>query len=249
MGTVFSFDVRGDSGPRTRTALAAATVWLHHVDEEFSPYRPGSQLSRLARGELAPDDCSPEVREVLRLCADAERRSGGWFSARYAGGLDPTGLVKGWAVERAAAMLRSAGAPAVCVNGGGDVQLHGGPWRVGVADPLRPGAVVTVVEARHTLAVATSGPAERGCHILDPHTGAPPADALASVTVLARGLTDADAWATAACAMGADRARGWLEELPGAEAFAVTSDGGTWQTRGFARSRLGETGAASGRTG
>ncbi|MEU3463511.1 FAD:protein FMN transferase [Streptomyces sp. NPDC006733] len=235
MGTVVSFDVRGDAGPRTRAALAAATAWLHHVDEEFSPYRPGSQISRLARGDLAPGGCSPQVREVLRLCADAERRSGGWFSARYAGGIDPTGLVKGWAVERAAAMLHSAGAPAVCVNGGGDVQLHGGPWRVGVADPLRPGAVATVVEARHTLAVATSGPAERGCHILDPHTGAPPADPLASVTVVARTLTEADAWATAACAMGAERARGWLAALPGAEAFAVTPAGATWKTAGFAR--------------
>lgn len=243
MGTVFSFDVRGDTGPRTRTALTAATAWLHHVDEQFSPYRPGSQISRLARGEIDPDRCSPEVREVLRLCADAEQRSGGWFSTRYAGGLDPTGLVKGWAVERVAAMLHSAGADSVCVNGGGDVQLHGGPWRVGVADPLRPGSVVATIETRRALAVATSGPGERGCHILDPHTGAPPADPLASLTVVCPGLTDADTWATAACAMGGARARAWLEDMPGVEAFAVTPDGGTWQTSGFATgSRLPHTG-------
>jgi thiamine biosynthesis lipoprotein len=234
MGTVFSFDVRGGDGPRAEAALHAAAAWLHHVDEVFSPYRPDSQISRLAAGKLALSACAPEVREVLALCETAGRLSGGWFSARYAGGLDPTGLVKGWAVERAAAMLASGGADAVCVNGGGDVQVRGGPWRIGVADPLRPGALAAVVDADGELAVATSGPAERGCHIVDPHTGRPPAAALASLTVVCRGLTDADARATAAYAMGPDRARRWLDALPGTDAFAVAADGTTWRTAGFA---------------
>ncbi|OMI41431.1 thiamine biosynthesis lipoprotein [Streptomyces sparsogenes DSM 40356] len=238
MGTVFSLDVRevpGAGRPRVRAALDGAAAWLHRVDEVFSPWRADSQLSRLRRGELELSRCDADVRDVLRLCDEAERTSGGWFSARYAGEVDPTGLVKGWAVERAARMLVSAGAGSVCVNGGGDVQTHGGPWRVGIADPLRPGELAAVVEARGELAVATSGPAERGCHILDPYTGAPPADQLASVTVVCRGLADADAWATAACAMGAERARRWLQRLPDAAAFAVTADGTTWRTSGFTR--------------
>ncbi|MEU5614394.1 FAD:protein FMN transferase [Streptomyces sparsogenes] len=238
MGTVFSLDVRevpDADRPRVRAALDGAAAWLHRVDEVFSPWRADSQISRLRRGELELSRCDADVRDVLRLCGEAERTSGGWFSARYAGEVDPTGLVKGWAVERAARMLVSAGAGSVCVNGGGDVQTHGGPWRVGIADPLRPGELAAVVEARGELAVATSGPAERGCHILDPYTGAPPADQLASVTVVCRGLADADAWATAACAMGAGRARRWLQRLPDAAAFAVTADGTTWRTSGFAR--------------
>jgi thiamine biosynthesis lipoprotein len=237
MGTVFSFDVRDVADAslvRVRTALDAAVASLHRVDEVFSPYRPDSQLSRLARGELTVAGCDPEVTEVLRLCGDAERDSDGWFTTRYAGTLDPTGLVKGWAVERAAGMLVSAGAGAVCLNGGGDVQLHGGPWRVGIADPLRPGELAAVVEADGDLAVATSGPAERGCHIVDPHTGAPPAAGLASITVVCPSLTDADARATAAYAMG-DAARAWLTDLPRTEAFAVAADGVTWQTSGFSR--------------
>ncbi|WP_328466043.1 FAD:protein FMN transferase [Streptomyces sp. NBC_00448] len=230
MGTVFSFDVRG-AGPRAAAALDAAVAWLHHVDETFSTYRPASQISRLAAGTLALSACSPEVWEVLRLCEAAERRSGGWFSARYAGDFDPTGLVKGWAVERAAAMVSSAGADAVCVNGGGDVQVHGGPWRIGVSDPLRRGALATVVHADGELAVATSGPAERGCHIVDPATGRPPAAALASLTVVCRGLTDADTYATAGYAMG-ESARAWLGSLPHTRSFAVTADGSTWSTGG-----------------
>ncbi|MFG1807743.1 FAD:protein FMN transferase [Streptomyces sp. NPDC049040] len=230
MGTVFSFDVRG-AGPRAAAAFEAAVAWLHHVDEVFSTYRPESQISRLAAGKLALSGCSPEVWEVLRLCEAAERRSGGWFSAGYAGGFDPTGLVKGWAVERAAAMISSAGAEAVCVNGGGDVQVHGGPWRIGVSDPVRRGGLATVVHADGELAVATSGPAERGCHIVDPGTGRPPAAGLASLTVLCRGLTDADAYATAGYAMG-DRARAWLESLPGTRSLAIDTDGNSWTTGG-----------------
>jgi FAD:protein FMN transferase len=236
MGTVFSFDIRATDVPRARTAVEEAVGWLHRVDELFSTYRPQSQLRRLARGEVSEADCDPLVSEVLRLCEDAEAHSDGWFSQRYAGDLDPTGLVKGWAVERASQLLRAAGAVGACVNGGGDVQLcghpEGRPWRAGISDPLRPGRLAAVVESAAELAVATSGTAERGCHVLDPHTGAPPKGGLASITVLAQGLTAADAWATAAFAMGAD-ARDWLEALPEVEAFAVTADGATWHTDGF----------------
>ncbi|MFE3326352.1 FAD:protein FMN transferase [Streptomyces sp. NPDC059176] len=236
MGTVFSFDVRiaadCDRG-RLRAGVVAAVASLHRADEVFSTYRTDSEVSRLARRELTLADCPAEVAEVFRHCETEERLSDGWFTARYAGGLDPTGLVKGWAVERAVRMLASSGAAAVCLGGGGDVQLHGGPWRVGISDPLRPGALVAVVEADGSLAVATSGPAERGCHIVDPHTGIAPSEGLASLTVVTRGLTQADARATAGYAMGC-RARAWLEGLPGTEAFAVTADGGTWQTSGFA---------------
>lgn len=232
MGTVFSFDARGGDPRRVGAAMDAAAQWLHHVDEVFSTYRPDSQISRLAAGTLTPAACVPEVREVLGLCEAARRGTGGWFSAGYAGGFDPTGLVKGWAVERAAAMLDSAGADAVCVNGGGDVQVHGGPWRIGVTDPLRRGELAAVVHAVQRLAVATSGTAERGRHIIDPATGQPAPDDLASVTVVCASLTEADVAATAAYAMGS-RAPAWLAERPGTEAFAVLRDGRTWRTRGF----------------
>ncbi|RYJ20814.1 thiamine biosynthesis lipoprotein ApbE [Streptomyces sp. L-9-10] len=236
MGTVFSFDIRGvRDEPRVRAGLHAAVASLHRADELFSAFRPDSQILRLGRGELALSACAREVVEVLELCAAAERESAGWFTSRYAGGLDPTGLVKGWAVERAVRMIASSGAGSVCLNGGGDIQLLGGPWRVGISDPLRPGGLATVIESGEGLGVATSGPAERGCHVIDPYTGRPPVGGLASVTVVCpEGLTTADTRATAAYAMG-ERARGWLEALPGAEGFAVMPDGRTWTTSGFHR--------------
>jgi len=100
-----------------------------------------------------------------------------------------------------------------------------------VSHPLRRGELATVVHAEGDLAVATSGPAERGCHIIDPRTGRPPARTLASLTVVRRSLAEADADATAGCAMG-DRAAAWLGSLPGTRSFAVCADGTTWSTGG-----------------
>ncbi|WP_043263025.1 FAD:protein FMN transferase [Streptomyces sp. CT34] len=235
MGTVFSFDIRDARTPAIASAPGDAVAWLHHVDEVFSTYRTDSPGSRLARGEIGLDECPAEVREVLDLCEWVGQTTGGWLGTTANGSLDPTGLVKGWAVERAARILRAAGAQSSCVNGGGDLQLCGEaapgvPWRVGIAHPLRPGDLCTVVTGRD-LAVATSGTAERGAHILDPHTGTP-TTRLASVTVVGPHLTTTDAYATAAFAMG-PAARDWLEGLDGHEGFAVTPDGGTWHTRGF----------------
>jgi thiamine biosynthesis lipoprotein len=245
MGTVFSFDVRGGEPAAVRTALEEAVTRLHHVDEVFSTYREDSQISRLVRGELTVEECDPEVAEVLGLGAEAERVSDGWFSIRYGGELDPTGIVKGWAAERAARHLIAAGASGVSVNGGGDVQLCGvpgphRPWRVGVSDPLRPGSLAAVVSAAGVdeLAVATSGTAERGAHIVDPRTGRSAVTDLLAVTVVGPCLTWVDAWATAAFAMGSRAGLAWLESLPDGEALLITAGDEVRCTGGLAQ-RLG----------
>ncbi|MDI5963352.1 FAD:protein FMN transferase [Streptantibioticus silvisoli] len=235
MGTVFSFDVRPPYGDGVRAALDEAVALLHRVDAVFSTYRADSAISRLGRGEVTVADCGAEVARVLARCARARRETGGWFSHTAAGRLDPSGLVKGWAVERASDLLHAAGARNCCVNGGGDLQLRGEaaqgvPWRVGVAHPLEPGALLTVVEGRD-LAVATSGTAERGAHITDPHTGRP-ATALASVTVTGRRLARTDVLATALFAMG-DGARERAASFDGHEVLAVTAAGAVWHTAGF----------------
>ncbi len=236
MGTVFSFDVRGPvDAADAADALAQAVAWLHRVDETFSTYRPDSPVSRLGRGEIGLDDCPPEVAEILDMCDLAAQASHGYFTTYPGGRLDPSAMVKGWAIEQASHILRRAGAVNHCVNGGGDVQLAGTaapgrPWRVGVAHPLRPGDLATLVTGSD-LAVATSGTAERGPHILDPHTGRP-ATELASITLVGASLTMTDAYATAAFAMGG-AAEEWVTGLEGVEAFAVTASGGTWHTPGF----------------
>jgi FAD:protein FMN transferase len=246
MGTVFSFDVRGGDPRAVRAALDEAVAGLHRVDEVFSTYRDDSQISRLARGELAVEECDPEVAEVFELGAEAERQSEGWFSTSYEGRPDPTGIVKGWAVERAARhMAKAPGVSGVSLNGGGDVQLLGvpgpqRPWRVGVSDPLRPGGLAAVISAAGLteLAVATSGTAERGAHIVDPRTGRSAVTDLVAVTVVAPHLTWADCWATAAFAMGSRQGLRWLESLPDVEALLITAGDEVRCTGGLA-ARLG----------
>jgi FAD:protein FMN transferase len=240
MGTVVSFDVPASA--REDGSLDSAIGWLHWVDRVFSPYRPDSDVSLLARAEVTVDACAPEVAEVLAACALVHDLSGGYFTSSPGGQFDPCGYVKGWAVERAASLLTQAGSDRHLVNGGGDVQCVGGrgvrkdsaePWRVGIADPFRPGTLALVVAARDC-AVATSGSAERGSHIVNPVTGRP-ASGLASVTVAGPSLASADAYATAAFAMGPALARDWTESLEDYEAFAITSGGDTWHTTGFTR--------------
>jgi thiamine biosynthesis lipoprotein len=246
MGTVFSFDVRGGEPPAVRAALAEAVAGLHRVDALFSTYREDSEVSRLARGELTVAQCAPEMAEVLDLAAEAERMSEGWFSIRYQGSLDPTGIVKGWSAERAARLLaRVPGVRGVSVNGGGDVQMLGTPepqrpWRVGVSDPLRPGGLAAVISSAGVaeLSVATSGTAERGAHIVDPRTGRSAVTDLVAVTVVGPRLTWADCWATAAFAMGSRAGLAWLESLPGVEALLITAGDEVRCTGGLA-ARLG----------
>ncbi len=231
MGTVFSLDIpAGAAG-----TLPDVVRWLHWVDAMFSPYREDSDVSRFARGELALTHCVPELAEVIGECAAIRDLSGGYFTDTPGGRFDPSGLVKGWAIEHAAAMLSAAGFTGHTINGAGDMQCTGEPepgrpWRIGVADPVNPSALAVVIAGRD-FAVATSGTAERGQHIINPHTGLP-ASELASVTIVGPRVTAADAYATAAFAMGA-AARRWVERLDGYEAFGIGPDGSSWQTSGF----------------
>ncbi|MFJ6662239.1 FAD:protein FMN transferase [Streptomyces sp. NPDC091377] len=246
MGTVVSLDVRGGAPEAVREVLREVVAGLHRVDALFSTYRADSQVSRLAAGELTVGECDPEVAEVLRLGAEAERISEGWFSTSYRGRPDPTGIVKGWAVEQAAVRLAAVeGVIGVSVNGGGDVQLlgvpdPGRPWRVGVSDPLRPGGLAAVISAAGTsgLSVATSGTVERGAHIVDPRTGRSAVTDLLAVTVVGPRLTWTDCWATAAFAMGSRQALTWLESLPEVEALLITAGDEVRCTGGLA-ARLG----------
>jgi thiamine biosynthesis lipoprotein len=234
MGTVFSFHVvlTEANSERVEGAVEDAIAWLHWVDETFSTYRHGSALNRYARGELELADCPAQLEEILRRCSALEARTGGYFSAHLDGRLDPSGYVKGWAIERASDMLVGEGATSHMINGGGDVQCQGRtadgePWRIGIASPFSREMLLGVATGS-PLAVATSGNAERGDHVLDPHTGEPARD-LASVTLIGTHITVADAYATAAYAMG-KRAYGWLASLHDYRAFVVDADGSTWSS-------------------
>lgn len=204
MGLPVSVHVRGQV-ESSEVLTAVEQVWgmLRRVDEVFSTWRQDSQLMRLRRGELDPSDAHPWLDEVEALCREAEERTGGLFSAwsQATGDYDPTGLVKGWAVEKSSQLLAEAPRISFCINAGGDmVAGHGrwaesSTWRVGIEDPREPGNVVATVPLREG-GLATSGNAARGAHILDPRDGRPVLRD-GSASVWGPTLLWADVWATA----------------------------------------------------
>ena len=232
---MFTIDIR-DAG-HWDAAIADAVGWLHSVDGVFSTYRSDSDICRIRRGELTVVAADSRVAEVLELCADVQRATDGFFTPLLHGELDPTGLVKGWAIQGASVILRAHGSRNHAVNGGGDMQLAGErapgePWRIGISDPFNPQRVLTTVTGRD-IAIATSGVAERGAHIVNPFTGRPALE-LASVTVVGASLTYVDAFATAAFAMGGG-AVSWLQAEPGYEGLVVDSCGTASATTGLPR--------------
>lgn len=216
-----------------RDAWRAVISDLREVDEVFSTYRPDSTISRLGRGEITAADLPVEVTEVLALAARAERASDGAFSARRQGPhgtavIDPSGVVKGWAVERAAVALRELEDTDFCLSAGGDMigraLTDDRPWKIGIEDPHDTRRILGTVPLRDG-AVATSGTAHRGHHIVDARTGLAPSG-VASVTVVADSLTWADIDATAAYALGPEAAS-WLGHRVGRSGLVVWDDGTT----------------------
>ncbi|MEV1330700.1 FAD:protein FMN transferase [Micromonospora costi] len=226
MGTAISLDVADDLPDATLRALADDVFdWMREVDARFSTYREDSEVRRFDRGELLLSEASEDFRAVLATCADLWGATDGFFDAYATGGLDPSGYVKGWAAQVASDRLLAAGAVNHCVNAGGDVRARGHsaagrPWRIGVRHPWDANATCLVL-AGTDLAVATSGVYERGHHVQDPRRGAP-ARGLRSVTVVGPDLGLADAFATAAVAMGRAGVT-WLDRLPG-HTHAVVTD-------------------------
>ncbi len=235
MGMPIVVDVRDDD--YGDSLLEHVFDWFRDVDNTFSTYKADSEISRLNRDELALRECQPDVRWVIARCRELREETGGYFDAEAVvpGTIDPSGLVKGWSVDRAAALLGEAGLRNYTVNAGGDIRLRGGAlpeprWRVGIQHPRIRDRIAAVVEA-DDLAIATSGAYARGEHVIDPHTGRPPEGVL-SVTIVGPDLATADAYATAAFAMGT-KGPEWTRALEPYEAMTITAEGKVLSTAGF----------------
>jgi len=250
MGMPIAIDVRDTE--LEASVVDRAFTWFRFVDSTFSTFKAGSEISRLNRGELQLHDAHPDVQWVLARCEELRLATAGYFDVRapYArrdrepllpgdgGGrdaVDPSGLVKGWSVDRAALLLDEAGARHYYINAGGDIRVKGFPWprlrwSIGIQHPILRDKLAAVIETTD-LAIATSGTYERGSHIVDPHTGLPPQGVL-SVTITGPGLAIADAYATAAFAMG-KAGPAWTARLVGYEAMTILDDDTVLSTPGF----------------
>lgn len=158
------------------------------------------------------------------------RRAGESVVYYHAGdlALDLGGIAKGWAVDRAVDALRAHGIRDAVVNCGGDLYAmghseRGDAWEIGVQSPTDPRGLVATLRASDT-AIATSGDycryfdfhGRRYSHLLDPVTGEPRQAREHSVSVQAATCIDADAGATAAFVLPAERVANVLSRADGA---------------------------------
>ncbi len=221
----------------TQTDVDLVYDYFRYVDETFSVYRASSEVSRLNRGELSRDEYSDDLRETLALAEVTKRETGGYFDIMRDGVCDPSGIVKGWAIQRAANLLRERGLANFYVDAGGDIAvaglLNGAPWRVGIRNPFDRRQIVKAL-AITDCGVATSGTAIRGQHIYNPLDPGAPLTDIVSLTVIGPNICDADRFATGAFAMGPAGIR-FLEDLPGFEGYMIDAHGMATYTSGFAR--------------
>jgi thiamine biosynthesis lipoprotein len=211
--------------------------YFDYVDNKFSPYKKENELARLNAGSVAADDLSEDMCVILDLAEETKRETGGYFDVRNrAGLLDPSGLVKGWAVKNAADILERQGFRNFYVDAGGDIEARGrnekgGSWTVGIRDPFASGRIVKTVRLTDR-GIATSGSYERGNHIYDPHDRQNELTDIVSLTVIGPNVYEADRFATAAFAMGkADI--GFIEKLEGLEGYSIDRRGIATMTSGF----------------
>jgi thiamine biosynthesis lipoprotein len=227
-GTVVTFDVRGaalDDG--ARASINEAVGFLHQVDEWFSTYRVDSPITALRNGLRSFEQMPEIVQQVLDNCAYIRDLTNGVFDPwSVAGGVDPSGYVKGWAADIAADLIAAAGYSNVSVNAAGDVSCRGfqspeKPWVVGIRHPEHALEVIKTASVLNG-AIATSGEYERGAHILNPRTK-DHSMALTSATVVGPDGGMADALATAFVIAGAEGVN-WFAGLPDWSAYLVQGE-------------------------
>jgi thiamine biosynthesis lipoprotein len=230
--------VRIDDDRAGPADLAAVATWLEEVDCRFSPYLATSEVCRFNAGMIGRHAISGDLATIWRLCEQTKTETDGYFDPVHDGWFDPSGLVKGWAIERASALLATRGFANHFVEAGGDIQAAGRngagqPWRIGTRNPFRREELVKVL-AVSDRGVATSGTAARGRHIYNPRRPDALETDLVSLTVIASSIFEADRMATAAFAMGRD-GLAFIAERPGLEAYAIAADGIAAFTQGFPR--------------
>jgi thiamine biosynthesis lipoprotein len=217
--------------------LNAVFGYFEDVDRRFSTYKPDSEIEAINGCRMVEAEYSDEMREVLELAERTKSETAGFFDIRKAdGSLDPSGIVKGWAIRNAAAGVERMGVRNFFIDAGGDIQssgrnAHGEEWSVGIRNPFNQAEIIKVIHP-HGHGVATSGTYVRGQHIYNPHAPGQPIADIVSLTVVGPDVLEADRYATAAFAMGRDGVL-FIEQMPELEGYLVDSNGRATLTSGI----------------
>ncbi len=235
MGMPITIEIGDDSA--TAELFAAVFAYFKAVDERYSPYKETSELTRINKGLITEETCSEEMKSILTLCEETKLATNGFFDIRARDGqLNPSGLVKGWSIYHAARLLKEKGMKNFYIDAGGDIETQGRNnqgelWTIGICNPFDRSEIVKVVYLKDQ-GIATSGTYIRGQHIYNPHQKDAKLTDIVSLTVIGPNVYEADRFATAAFAMGADGIQ-LIEELPGFEGYQINKNGIATMTSQF----------------
>jgi thiamine biosynthesis lipoprotein len=235
MGMPITVEVVGDAG--AAEAINAVFGYFTEVDERFSTYKDTSEIMRINRGEIRPGEYSADMKTIFALAEKTKQETNSYFDIKKPdGSLDPSGVVKGWAIFNAAQLLKEKGFENFFVDAGGDIQPSGknddgGEWSVGIRNPFNADEIIKVIFPKGR-GIATSGSYIRGAHIYNPHQPEEQLNSIVSITVIGPDVCEADRFATAAFAMGENGVH-FIETLPGFEAYSIDAHGIATMTRGF----------------
>ena len=227
-----------DSGATTKI-LDKIFSYFVYVDEKFSTYKEASEITSINKKELKLEDASEDMKQVFSLCEKTKKETGGYFYiVDRDGKYDPSGLVKGWAINNASGILLKEGFSNFYIDAGGDIQTggkngDGKTWTVGIKNPFCDKEIVKSLYIKNE-GVATSGTYIRGQHVYNPKNKGEFITDIISLTVIGRNIYEADRFATAAFAMGKEGI-GFIEKLDGLEGYMIDKDGLATETSGFER--------------
>ncbi len=212
--------------------------YFEYVDKKFSTYKEDSEISQINNHELELDAASEDMKTVFELAEQTRLATDGFFNIQNKGFFDPSGLVKGWAINNAADILCENRLENFYVEAGGDIQIHGKNslgqnWRVGIRNPFNLDEIVKVLSVTDC-GVATSGTYIRGQHIYNPKKEDQSLSDIMSLTVIGHNIFEADRFATAAFAMGCEGIN-FIEKLQGFEGYMIDQNKIATFTTGFER--------------
>jgi thiamine biosynthesis lipoprotein len=220
----------GDVSESTNRDIERIFDYFRYVDEKYSPFKETSEVAKLNRGEKV----SNEMSEILKLAQDLKKQTNGYFDIKKPNGkIDPSGIVKGWAIKQAADILRKEGYKKFFVDAGGDAEIVGGPWKWGIRNPFNVKEIVKVLRLSNC-GIATSGTYERGQHIYDPVGKNTEITDIVSMTVIGPDVYEADKYSTPAFAMG-KAGINFIEKLQGFEGYIIDKNGVATMTSGFSK--------------
>lgn len=234
MGMPITVEIVGDAFEKD---FKRVFDYFRKVDGKYSTYKENSEISKINNG-LPESKWSQEMKEVMSLCDQTRKESLGYFNIMHNGKLDPSGLVKGWAIDNAAEILRHLKITNFCIEAGGDIQANGEdannkPWAVGIRNPFNIDEIIKILKITSE-GVATSGTYIRGQHIYNPHNPKKELKDVKSLTVVGKNIYEADRFVTAAFAMG-KKGIEFIESISGLEGYMVTMDKVATFTPGFER--------------